>query len=143
MKNLEDLYDDLLENHVELFKVDFDLPAEADGVIMKCSGRYGIFLNRAKIRTRAQEKVAVAHEMAHFYYEEFYSPRADQSVVRRAETKADRMTVEILLPFADLKRAIFAGYTTPWDLAEELGVTEEFVRQAYDYYTVCRGYRLD
>ena len=31
------------------------------------------------------------------------------------------------------------GYTEPWDLADQLGVSEKFVRDMLVYYTQARG----
>ena len=80
------------------------------------------------------ERVHFAHELGHCARSAFYV-RSDPPWIRnRCEHKADKWAIKKLVPKDELKKAVAAGYTEPWQLAEYFDVTEDFMTLAMWYY---------
>ena len=60
----------------------------------------------------------------------------------RHEYKANRWAIQRYLPFEELQKAMGAGHTEPWQLAEYFQLPEETVRRALHYYLRTRGLRF-
>lgn len=80
----------------------------------------------------------LAHELGHCETGSFYCVHAAADVRGRHEYKADKWATHYLLPPDKLRQAVKEGYTEPWELAERLGVTEDFLRRAVYIYQ-CEG----
>ena len=100
---------------------------------MSVSGYIG--LDYSLLASPAREKIACTHELAHNITGGFYNRESSQLERKRAENKAEIYTIKRLLPLDDLKEAFGKGYTEPWELAEYLQLTDEFVAEALKYYT--------
>ena len=82
----------------------------------------------------ASERVHLAHELGHCETGSFYNRHSPCDLRQKHERRADKWAILTLIPEETLKRKISAGYTEPWDLAEQFNVTEEFMRKALAYY---------
>lgn len=78
-------------------------------------------------------RTILAHELGHHftamgdvlpYCMYSYSGQLDTG---RAENRANRWAADQLIPWTELSRAVRAGVTERWELAEYFGVTEELV----------------
>ena len=82
-----------------------------------------------------EELVCFAHELGHCETGAFYNRYSKFDVISKHEYKADKWAVQRLMPVDELLSAVDKGYTQAWELAEYFGVTEDFVRRAYEIYT--------
>ena len=82
-----------------------------------------------------KELVCFAHELGHCETGAFYNRYSKFDVISKHEYKADKWAVQRLMPVEELLSAVEKGYTEAWELAEYFGVTEDFVRRAYEIYT--------
>lgn len=139
MVPLSEVYQELMGTGAVIFTQAAPLPCGADAAVVAIGDRYGVFLDLTKIHTRAQEKVAVGHELAHIQTGATYALGATAAMRQKAETRAARAEIRRLIPFADLRHAIQAGYREPYQLAEYFEVTEAFLRDAITYYTEAQG----
>ena len=83
--------------------------------------------------TETEETVCLAHEMGHCMTGSFYSLSAPDLERVRAERRADKWAIKKLVPVRELERALKQGYQL-YEIAERMGVTEEFLRKAVRYY---------
>ena len=113
---------------------EFNLSRRESFSIMDEDGKCAIAINPLCLRSIAEEKVKLAHEMGHCELGAFYNRWAACDVRRRHEVRADKWAIEHLVPERELRAAVRAGYTTAWELAEYFGVTEEFLRKAVHWY---------
>ena len=81
-----------------------------------------------------EEKVKLAHELGHCETGSFYNRWAMLDVRQKHENRADKWAIRKLVPESDLDRALRDGHTELWDLAEQFGVTEDFMQKAVWYY---------
>lgn len=89
-----------------------------------------------------EEKTSLAHELGHCEYGGLYFRHSPLDIIEKHEYRANVWAILRIVPYRRLKEAIFSGCTEPWELAEQFGVTEEFLRSAIEYYTQRKGYRL-
>ena len=97
-------------------------------------GNGAIALDPFRIRSVADEKVKLAHELGHCELGAFYNRYSPFDVVAQHENRADRWAIKKLIPKDELNKAVSDGRTECWELAEYFGVTEAFMRKAVDYY---------
>lgn len=77
--------------------------------------------------------VRLAHELGHCLYGGFYNRYSKCDIIEKAEFRANLWAIKIVLPYQKLREELKKGYTV-YDIAEDIGVTEEFVMFAYNYY---------
>lgn len=94
-----------------------------------------IAINPFKLESVADEKSKLAHELGHCITGSFYNQYAACDVRQQHENRADKWAIAQLVPKDDLDRAVKAGHTELWDLAELFNVTEPFMRKATWWYT--------
>ena len=94
-----------------------------------------IILNNNLISSTAEKNIILSHEKLHFDFPStFYSfGDCDKSILKK-EKKVDIKLIKKLLPINTLADMIFNKHLTPWEIAEELELTDEFVTKAISYY---------
>ena len=60
-------------------------------------------------------------------------------MVEQNEYRADADAFRRCLPPEEIRTAIRAGYTEPWQLAEYFDLDEDYIKKALHYWTQCRG----
>lgn len=135
MNKLAEIYQELMDDGVMVQTGSYHLKGDCDSVCVSDGTHHGIFLDIEKIRTLAQELEAVSHEWAHLDGGYLYTLDAPYAVRRKAEVKADRAQIRKVIPYEEMNAAIRAGLTEWYELADWFGVSEVFVKRAYDYYT--------
>lgn len=90
----------------------------------------------------AKKKVAVAHELGHCEYGGFYNYHSPYDIRSKAEARADRWAFQKLIPLDQLRDELSSGNDNLWDLAEEFGVTPEFLQRAIRFYVEQLGETL-
>lgn len=110
-----------------------------DSIGMHCTnGKINaIAIDYAQINTDREEKCILAEELGHYYCNATYPLSCtDETLIRKAECRAKKWSVKALLPCSALKKVKDMGLQYKWEIAEELGVTEDLVERAAMYYSV-------
>lgn len=81
-----------------------------------------------------EERTHLAHEIGHEDKGAFYNRYSHFDLRARHERIADKRAWEVAIPYADLKKALANGYTTLYELSELFGLTEDYIRRAWEYY---------
>lgn len=134
MERLTEIYNDMERAGVYLASGVYHLKGDCDSVVLRDGDHYGVFLDIEKIRTLVQEKEAVSHEWAHIKTMTTYALDAPWDVKARAENRADKEQIRMLVAENELFEAFSDGHTEIWELAERFNVSEDFMRKAVHYY---------
>jgi len=111
------------------------LPGSAKGLAFCANGKKAIAINTAAIESQREEAVVIAHEREHIELSALYSINATPYEIAGAERRAERAAIRSLIPIAWLMKGIFDEKKTPWDLAEEIGVTDKAMAEAIEMYS--------
>lgn len=93
-----------------------------------------IAIDPFRVRSTADEKTKLGHELGHCMTGAFYSMDSPCNVRERCENRADKWEIQTLIDREALARAVADGHTEVWDLAELFGVTEDLMRKAICWY---------
>lgn len=128
--NLNKLYDIADKENVSV--INFKMKNKA--IIGRIGKKYCIGLNYSKISNSREEKEILAEELGHYYYDSLYSTFSSITEIQQKEYRAKKWKCKVLVSVNDLRNAIQKGYTNLYEIAEELCVSEETVKFAYNYY---------
>ena len=103
--------------------------------IMEDDGACFVAVDPEKIKSEADERTKLAHEVGHCVKGAFYNKYSSFDNRQKHENRADKWAIRYLIPAKDLDSAVAEGCTEVWELAEHFGVTEDFIRKAMCYYT--------
>lgn len=112
----------------------FSLPETGSLSIQDEGGHCSIGLDEGAMETSAERTVHLAHEVGHCLTGSFYNRYAPCDLRQKHENRADRWAIRRLIDPVQLYDALESGITEPWELAEQFGVTEPFMRKALRYY---------
>lgn len=93
-----------------------------------------IAIDTKKVKTKAEEKAILAHEIGHCETGSFYNIYSPLDIREKHEYRADKRAIQILIPHDDLKSAVRCGITEIWELAEYFDVPYEFMQKAAEYW---------
>ena len=93
-----------------------------------------IAIDPFRVKSAADEKTKLGHELGHCMTGAFYTVASPCDVRARHENRADKWEIELLIGREALEAAVAAGHTEVWDLADLFGVTEEFMKKAIMWY---------
>lgn len=133
MKNLQELY--RLASQLNIPVDHFPMKKREALAIMDTDGSCAIAIDPGKIRSEADERNKLTHELGHCCTGSFYNEFSDYDCRARHENRADKWAIELLIPVEELDDAVAKGCTEIWELAEYFQVSEEFIRKAVCYYT--------
>lgn len=99
-------------------------------------GAMFIGIDDSAMRTRAEERVHLAHELGHCVTGAMYNMYCPIMPRRRYEKIADAYAIKKLIDEDELRRVIDEreGDISVWELSEWFDVTEEFMRKALSFY---------
>ena len=104
--------------------------------IIGCIGNnYTIGLNYSIIENPDEEKTILAEELGHYYTNTLYSYNYTSLEIEKRECRATKWAFKMLVPYSKLKELSNKGYKYYYEIAEELGVTEDLIEKAYNYYS--------
>ena len=129
------LYNALQENGILVFEYP---QKDSKAVTIRNVFGYGIFLDTGHMETAAEELSVLAHEYGHCATGATHAVSSPLDLIDQHEYKADKWAAHYLIPPDKLRQAVEEGYTEPWELAERLNVTEDFIRRAVYIYQ-CEG----
>lgn len=126
---LNTLYDIAEKENIKIYDYNID---NINGAFISYEGINAIAMNYKNIDTQAEEKCVLAEELGHYYYDATYSPLCtDTYLISKQEYKAKKWAIKSLIPFTKITEK---HYEYLYELADELGVTEELLLFAYKYY---------
>ena len=110
-----------------------------DAATIEWNGAYGIFVDVSRPRDWRQLSWQLAHEVGHCATGCTHKLSSPYDLIARHEYKADRWAITRYLGVEALRRAMAAGCTEPWQLAEYFDLPQSAVEQALHYWVDCRG----
>lgn len=112
--------------------IDFKMKNKA---IIGCIGNnYSIGLNYSIIKDSSEEKTILAEELGHYYCNALYNSNYSDTEISKREFRATKWAFKTLVPLQKLEKLCEEGCEYKYEFAEELGVTEDLIEKAYDYY---------
>lgn len=104
--------------------------------IIGCIGdNYSIGLNYSIIKDSSEEKTILAEELGHYYCNALYSSTYSNVEISKKEFRACKWAFKTLVPLKKLEKLYEEGCRYTHEFAEELGVTEDLIEKAYNYYS--------
>lgn len=125
---LDELYDRAQQQGIEID--DFEMRE----IVSASFPENWIALDTRKIKTKAEEKVILAHEIGHCETGSFYNIYSPVDLRGKHEHTANKRSYQILVPYAELTAAVKKGMTEIWELAEYFDVPFEFMQSAAEYW---------
>ena len=93
-----------------------------------------IAIDKKRIPTRREDKAILAHEIGHCETGSFYNIHSNYDTRKKHENRANARAYEMLIPYAELRRALKSGNTETWQLAEYFDVPDRFMQEALAYW---------
>jgi len=107
----------------------------------KIKGLYcdGVIAINKNISTTSEKTCILAEELGHYYTS--YGNIIDTSITnnRKQEVKARRWAVKRIVPLKSIVEAYEAGCRNLYEMAEHIGVTEVFLKDAFTTYNAMYG----
>ena len=103
-----------------------------NAVALNFDGNYYIALNPELKEPFLKE--ALAHELGHCFTRGFYSIYTPYETLERIEASADHWAYKKLLPPETVQELAKKEIVYYWEIAEEMCLTESFVKEAIEYY---------
>lgn len=103
-------------------------------IIGKVNKEYYIGLNYSKFDDSREEKEVLAEELGHYYCNALYDIYSDEETIRKKEYRAKKWAFKTLVPPSSLSLLEEEGCQYSYEVANELGVSEDLVNTAYTYY---------
>lgn len=103
-------------------------------IICEIDKEYYIGLNYSNFDNSREEKEILAEELGHYYCNALYDINSDEETIRKKEYRARKWAFSTLTPASSLLKLEEEGCQYSYQIAEELGVSEELVNTAYNYY---------
>ena len=127
---LEKLYS--IANKENINIIDFKMKNKA--IIGRIDNNYSIGMNYSKIRNSNEEKSILGEELGHYYCNALYNTDYSDIEIRKREFRATKWAFKTLIPYSKIKELVDKGYQYNYEFAEELGVTENLINIALNYY---------
>lgn len=118
MKKLEQIYDEVHSDNIEVAEV----PADSY-TAYSCENEWAkmIALNPNMIKDDKEKLIALYHEYMHIKYGLLYDKDTDKELVDKLEYKADKKLFNDLMPRKEIMKLHSEGYTLP-EIADKLEV---------------------
>lgn len=83
---------------------------------------------------KTTEKELLAHELGHCEYGGFYNHCSSHDIRAKAECRANKWAYAQIATPTEIRNAIDAGITEPWELAEHFDISCQYMRGMLDHY---------
>ena len=100
-------------------------------------GECYIGINPFILKSHAEEKVKLAHEVGHCETVSFYDTNSPWYIRERCEARAEKWAIKKLIPKDELVEAHKNGICDVYELADYFSVTLDFMCAALKYYSNC------
>lgn len=127
---LNKLYDVAIKESISI--INFKMKNKA--IIEQIDNDYYIGLNYSKISNSTEEKEILAEELGHYYTNSLYKSNYSIEETHKREYRANKWVLKTLVPVSKLKELYEQGNKYSYEFAEELGVSENLINRAYNYY---------
>lgn len=128
--DLNKLYDIANKENIDI--IDFKMKNKA---VIGCVGDdYCIGINYSSLMDSNEEKTILAEELGHYYCNALYNISFPDNEINKREFRATKWAFKTLVPYSKLKELYMNGCRHCYEFAQELGVTEELIKKAYNYY---------
>lgn len=139
MNRLDEMYQEIHDMGIPVFDRRMIFSGENEGVksaIIKLTDCevWGIYLDKERLATQAEEYTALGHEFAHYATGTTHAVSSPFDLVAKHEYRANKSEIRARIPKAEFEAALARGITEPWELADYFGVTEDFMRLAMTWY---------
>lgn len=101
---------------------------------MRICNTENILIDREKLSTYREQRVALTHEQKHIRKGEYRTFSCSYDSFSRYEREVRDETVNELFSFTDFEKALRRCQGHIWEMADELDVTEDVVQDAIDFY---------
>lgn len=128
--NLEKLYSIADKENISII----NHKMENKAIICEIGKEYCIGLNYSKLGNFCEEKEVLAEELGHYYCNALYDINSNQEIIRKKEYRARKWAFTTLAPASALLKLQEEGCKYSYEFAEELGVSEDLVNTAFNYY---------
>ena len=126
------LYNIVEKENIKIYDWHLD---NAKGLFMNYNNINAIALNYTQLTTEIEEKCTLAEELGHYYMDATYpATTIDKTLIDKQEYRAKKWRIKTLIPAQQLSQLLEQGFSYSYEIAEELGVTEDLVQDAYLYY---------
>ena len=112
----------------------FDTKIRNKAIICEVDKSYYIGMNYNDIDNSREEKEILAEELGHYYCNALYNINTDKETIDKKEYRARKWAFNMLIPFSSILKLKEKGCKYSYEFAEELGVSEDLVNEAYSYY---------
>ena len=112
----------------------FDMRLNNKSIAINHRCGYVIAYDSKKFDTAADLAVVLAHENGHYFKGAFYTEDTPELEVARCEYRANAWAYKAICPVERIKEAIKNNGENLWEIAEYLGLPEEFAAAAIEYY---------
>lgn len=140
MTILETLLKDAEEEGITIQKV--TLPANTNGIYYDDGIHKPLIALNQALATQAEIACTVAEELGHYHTScgnLLTDSRVDKIIIRKQEAKAKRWATHKLITLRRLIHAFESGAGNMLEMAEHLGVTEEFLVKSFQRYNEIYG----
>lgn len=127
---LNKLYDIAEKENINI--IDFKMKNKA--IIGCLDNNYTIGLNYSDISNSSEEKTILAEELGHYYCNALYNSQYSNEEISKKEFRATKWAFKTLVPYSKLLKLKENGLKYNYEFAEELGVTQDLIDKAYNYY---------
>jgi hypothetical protein len=103
--------------------------------MMDEDGQCYIAIDPRRLRSGADEKTKLGHELGHCATGSFYNRYSPYDLPARHEHRAEKWAILQLVPHEQLEEQLRAGRRTVWELAEWFDVSEDLIRKALCWYS--------
>ncbi|MEL7625214.1 MAG: ImmA/IrrE family metallo-endopeptidase [Clostridiales bacterium] len=112
--------------------IDYPLTV-AKSAILSDSG-YALILDKSQIESQEEEACLLWHELGHYFTGSLHQLSAPYELRSRCEYRASAWAAKALCPLEKLKKALASGCRSTWELSEYIGLPEELLKNALEYY---------
>lgn len=128
--NLKELYTLLEQKGIATHTIDCPL---SKAISLNFNGTKFIGMDPSVLKNEYDERLVLAHEVGHALTDAYYTKRDNPVFVARMENRANKKTVEMLVPKNKLD-AVLDEHSTVYDLSQYFSVPEEIIKKAFWLY---------
>ena len=106
---------------------------KSKAISLELAGKKHIGIDSSVFKNEYTERLVLAHELSHALTNAYYDNLDNPINILRMETRADKKTVEMLVPKNELDK-ILNECSSVFELAEYFSVPEELIKKAFWIY---------
>lgn len=130
--DLIELYDFSEYQNIDVDSFEFD-QIEALSIVDDY-GHYHIAIDPFKLKSRADEKEKLGHELGHCMTGSFYNKNNIFDLKEKHEYRANKWMIKKLIPYDELIVACKKGYDNLYKLSQYFDMPQDAIEKAIEYY---------